>query len=179
MIKFWEKRVKNSISTKYLEFDSQLVELRKQLKNKINKKFAGSLAIRMVSSGSCNACEAECNALSNPYYDLERLGIYFVASPRHADIMLLSGVVSVNMYHHVLDAYQQLPQPAYIITLGDCPVLEGVYEESFAIKGAKSLSIPIAHHISGCPPSPKEIIVGLLEFLKGLERVNKISKDIE
>ncbi len=169
MIKFWKKRLENPISTKHLELDSKLADLKKELKNKINKKFAGSLAIRMVSAGSCNACEAECNALSNPYYDLDRLGIHFVASPRHADVILLSGVVSVNMYHHVLDAYLQTPKPSYLITLGDCPVLEGVFQKNFAIKGAKSLNIKIFHHIKGCPPEPKNIIEGLLEFLSKLE----------
>ncbi len=169
MIKFWKKRVENSIATRYLEFDKDLEEIKKELKTKINKKFAGSLAIRMVSSGSCNACEAECNALSNPYYDLERLGIHFVASPRHADVMLLSGVVSVNMYHHVQDVYAQMPQPAYIVTLGDCPMLANVFKKSFAIKGAKSLELPITYQIHGCPPEPKEIISGLLEFLKILD----------
>ena len=166
MIKFWKKRLQNPISTKNLEFDDELKEIKKELKSVIAKRFAGSLAIRMVSSGSCNACEAECNALSNPYYDLERLGIHFVASPRHADVMLLSGVVSINMYHHVLDAYHQMPQPAYIITLGDCPLLEGTFKQNFAIKGAKSLNLPISHHIQGCPPEPEEIIKGLLEFIK-------------
>ncbi len=166
MIKFWQRRVENSIVTRHLEFDKDLEDIKKELKSKIAKKFAGSLAIRMVSSGSCNACEAECNALSNPYYDLQRLGIHFVASPRHADVMLLSGVVSVNMYHHVLEVYHQMPQPAYIITLGDCPLLEGVFKENFAIKGADSLKLPISHHIRGCPPEPKEIIRGLLDFLE-------------
>ncbi len=168
MIKFWKKRAENSIATRHLKFDKDLEEIKRELKSKIGKKFAGSLAIRMVSSGSCNACEAECNALLNPYYDLERLGIHFVASPRHADVMLLSGVVGVNMYHHVLDAYHQMPQPAYIITLGDCPLLEGTFEKSVAIKGAKSLDLPIFHHIAGCPPEPKEIIEGLLAFFKHL-----------
>lgn len=74
----------------------------------------------MVDSGSCNACEAECNALSNPYYDLERLGIYFVASPRHADVMLLSGVMTLNMLPHAKDAYEQMSSPKWVITLGDC-----------------------------------------------------------
>jgi len=169
MIKFWQRRARENIVTTNLEFDDELVQLKKELKSKINKRFAGSLAIRMVSSGSCNACEAECNALSNPYYDLDRLGIYFVASPRHADVMLLSGVVSVNMYHHVLEVYNQIPKPSYIITLGDCPPLDGVFEENFAIKGASSLNLPISYQIHGCPPEPKEIIKGFLEFMKSLE----------
>jgi Ni,Fe-hydrogenase III small subunit len=170
MIKFWQRRAKESVVTRNLEFDDKLAKLKKELKNKINKRFAGSLAVRMVSSGSCNACEAECNALSNPYYDLDRLGIHFVASPRHADVMLLSGVVSINMYHHVLEVYNQIPKPSYIITLGDCPPLNGVFQESFAIKGASSLDLPISQHINGCPPEPNEIIKGFLEFIGNLEK---------
>lgn len=101
MIRFWQKRTKVGIVTENLEIDIELEIFKKELKSKIAKGFAGSLAIRMVDSGSCNACEAECNALSNPYYDLERLGIYFVASPRHADVLLVSGVDTFNMQHHL------------------------------------------------------------------------------
>ena len=132
----------------------------------MNKKFAGSLAIRMVDSGSCNACEAECNALSNPYYDLERLGIYFVASPRHADVMLLSGLMTFNMTAHVLDAFKQMPEPKWVITLGACPAMEAPFEQTFAIKAPAAVHLPIAHHIPGCPPEPKEIIEELLVFLR-------------
>ncbi len=165
MIKFWQKRVKSPLMTKNLETDNELKKLQKKLKNEIQKKFARSLYIRMVSAGSCNACEAECNALSNPYYDLERFGIRFVASPRHADMILLSGVVSINMYHHILDTYHQMPKPSFVVTLGDCPAMEGVFKENFAIYGANSLEIPILHHIQGCPPSPDKIIKGLLEAI--------------
>jgi Ni,Fe-hydrogenase III small subunit len=166
MIKFWKKRAKSNILTENLEFDKELLIIKKEIKSQINKKFAGSLAIRMVDSGSCNACETECNALSNPYYNLERLGIYFVASPRHADVMLLSGVMTFNMTSHVIDAYNQMPSPKWIITLGDCPLMQGVYEKTFAIKAPANQYLPIAYHIQGCPPSPKDIIKGLLEFLK-------------
>ena len=140
--------------------------LRQSLKDEVAKKFAGSLAIRMVDSGSCNACEAECNALSNPYYDLDRLGIYFVASPRHADVMLLSGLMTFNMTPHVLDAYKQMPEPKWVITLGDCPAMAAPYEKTFAINAPAEAHLPIAHHIPGCPPEPIEIIKGLLAFLR-------------
>jgi len=166
MIKFWQKRVKLGILTENLEFDTEIKEIQKEIKKSVNKKFAGSLAIRMVDSGSCNACEAECNALANPYYDLERLGIYFVASPRHADVMLLSGVLTFNMLPNVLDAYEQIPAPKWIITLGDCPLMNSVFDKTFAIKAPAKNHLPIAHHIAGCPPNPKEIMQGLLEFLK-------------
>ena len=170
MIKFWKKRIKNSILTEHLEYDKELTNIQKELKSFISKKFASSLAIRMVDSGSCNACESECNALSNPYYNLDRLGINFVASPRHADMLLVSGVNTFNMHPHLLDAYAQMPSPKYVVTLGDCPIMsQNVFDESFAIVGDVAKHLPVAYHISGCPPTPNDIIVGLLEFLKRLK----------
>ena len=166
MIKFWNKRVKTGILTENLEFDDEIKQIEKEIKNIVNKKFAGSLAIRMVDSGSCNACEAECNALSNPYYNLERLGIYFVASPRHADLILISGIMSFNMTPHAIDAYNQMAEPKWIISLGDCPAMEAPFEKTYAINAPASNHLPIAHHIKGCPPTPTDIIKGILEFLK-------------
>ncbi len=166
MIRFWNRRFKIGTLTENPETDKELQMIRKEMKSLVSKKFAGSLAIRMVDSGSCNACEAECNALSNPYYDLERLGIYFVASPRHADVMLLSGLMTFNMTPHVLDAYKQIPEPKWVITLGSCPVMEAPFEQTFAIKAPAEKHLPVTHHIPGCPPEPIEIIRGLLAFLK-------------
>ncbi len=168
MVRFWEQRAKRGIVTEHPEWEEEMAALRKGLKKGIHKHFAGSLAIRMVDSGSCNACEAECNALSNPYYALERLGIHFVASPRHADVMLLSGVMTFNMLPHVLDAWEQIPEPKWCITLGDCPLLEAPFTQTYAIEGPADTHLPIHHHIPGCPPTPEEIIRGLLEFLKTL-----------
>jgi len=166
MIKFWNRRIKYGIVTENPEFDREIEAIKKEIKDSVKRKFAGSLAIRMVDSGSCNACEAECNALANPYYDLERLGVYFVASPRHADVMLLSGIMTFNMTPHVLEAYAQIPAPKWVVTLGDCPLMEGVFEQTYAIKGPVEKHLPIAHHIPGCPPTPREIIKGLLDFLR-------------
>ncbi|MBD3807308.1 MAG: hydrogenase [Epsilonproteobacteria bacterium] len=168
MVRFWYKRIKNKILTENSEFDSEIKKIRQEIKDRIDKQFAGSLAIRMVDSGSCNACEAECNALSNPYYDLERLGIYFVASPRHADVMLISGVLTFNMLPHVLDAWEQLAEPKWAITIGDCPAMNAPFIKNFAIKAPVSEYIKVSHHIAGCPPSPDDIIRGLLDFLKKL-----------
>ncbi len=166
MIRFWNKRAKLGVLTENSALDAEIKEIQAGIKSHIKKKFAGSLAIRMVDSGSCNACEAECNALSNPYYDLERLGIYFVASPRHADVMLLSGLLTFNMHPHVLDAYAQIPAPKWVITLGDCPAMQGVFDAGFAIKAPAEQYLPITHHIPGCPPSPEEIMRGFLAFLR-------------
>jgi len=166
MIRFVNRRLKSKILTENIDLDYKIKNIQKEIKNQVNKKFAGSLAIRMVDSGSCNGCEAECNALSNPYYNLERLGIYFVASPRHADVMLLSGVLTSNMLSHVMDAYEQIPEPKWIITLGDCPLMQAPFEKTFAIKAPAQNHLPVFHHISGCPPEPKDIMLGLLEFLR-------------
>lgn len=168
MIRFWNKRANSAIITEHKEWSDEIEAIRSEIKDHIAKKFAGSLAIRMVDSGSCNACEAECNALSNPYYDLERLGIYFVASPRHADVMLISGVLTFNMLPHLLDAWEQIARPKWAITIGDCPVMNAPFVKNFAIKGPVSKYIPISHHISGCPPEPESIIRGLLDFLRSI-----------
>ena len=168
MLRFWEKRAKTGILTEYPEFDEEMAKIRRELKEAVKKRFAGSLAIRMVDGGSCNACEAECNALSNPYYDLERLGIRFVASPRHADVMLLSGMQTFNMLPHVLDCWEQIPAPKWCITLGDCPAMAAPFEKTFAVKGPAADHLPVAHHIPGCPPSPEAIIRGLMAFLRKL-----------
>jgi len=166
MIKFWQKRAELGILTEDVAVEEELKAIQKEIKEQVKKKFAGSLALRMVDSGSCNACEAECNALANPYYDLERLGIYFVASPRHADVMLLSGVMTFNMTPHALEAYEQIPEPKWVITLGDCPVMQAPFEQTFAIKAPAENHLKVTHHIAGCPPTPLEIIKGLLEFLR-------------
>jgi Ni,Fe-hydrogenase III small subunit len=169
MIKFWKRRARLGILTENPELDDEILAIQKEIKEHVTKKFAGSLAIRMVDSGSCNACEAECNALSNPYYNLERLGIYFVASPRHADVMLLSGVMTFNMHPHVLEAYAQIPEPKWVITLGDCPVMQAPFEKTFAITAPAGQHLPVTHHIAGCPPSPEDILKGLLVFLRKIE----------
>ncbi len=104
--------------------------------------------------------------MSNPYYNLERFGIYFVASPRHADVMLLSGVMTLNMFHHVLDAYKQMPEPKWVITIGDCPERRAPFTDSFAITGLDKAMIPVTHHIDGCPPDPETIMLGILAFLR-------------
>lgn len=170
MLRFWKKRFESATLTDNLEFDKKHEKIKKELKSQVAKKFAKSLSIRMVDCGSCNACESECNALSNPYYNLDRLGISFVASPRHADVLLVSGVNTFNMNHHLIDAYAQMPEPKYVVTIGDCTKLdESVFDKNFAIVGDIDKKIPVNYHIQGCPPEPNEIIQGLLSFLKTIE----------
>ena len=130
--------------------------------------FTRSLAIREVDTGSCNACEMEMNALANPIYDIERFGVHIVASPRHADALVVTGPVTVNMEHPLKDVYKQTPQPKLVIALGDCAINCGVFKGSYAVTGPVERHIPVDVRIPGCPPRPSEILE-VLKKLKGQE----------
>jgi Ni,Fe-hydrogenase III small subunit len=124
--------------------------------------FAGSLAIRHVDAGSCNACELEVHALTNPYYDLERFGFYIVASPRHADALLVTGPVSRAMQTPLRRTWQAMPAPKYVIATGQCACDGGEFGVSYASCGAVDRVIPVDVLIPGCPPTPQALLVGLL-----------------
>jgi Ni,Fe-hydrogenase III small subunit len=120
--------------------------------------FTGSLAIREVDTGSCNACEMEMNALTNPVYDVERFGVHIAASPRHADALVVTGPVTINMERPLKDAYKQTPDPKLVIALGDCAIHCGVFKGSYAVTGPVDRHIPVDVRIPGCPPRPAEIL---------------------
>ena len=128
--------------------------------------FRGSLTIREVDTGSCNACEMEMNALANPVYDLERFGVHIAASPRHADALVVTGPVTVNMEHPLKDVYKQTPHPKLVIALGDCAINCGVFKGSYAVTGPVDRHVPVDVRIPGCPPRPAEI----LKVLENLRR---------
>ena len=128
--------------------------------------FKRSLAIREVDTGSCNACEMEMNALTNPVYDVERFGVHIAASPRHADALVVTGPVTVNMERPLKDVYKQTPDPKLVIALGDCAINCGVFKGSYAVTGPVDRHIPVDVRIPGCPPRPSEIL-SVLERLKG------------
>jgi Ni,Fe-hydrogenase III small subunit len=117
-----------------------------------------ALCIRHVDAGSCNGCELEIQALSNPYYNLEGAGIRFVASPRHADLLLVTGPVSVNMEEALKRTYDALPEPKLVIAVGDCGACGGVFGESYASRGSVANIIPVNNTVAGCPPSPVAIL---------------------
>jgi Ni,Fe-hydrogenase III small subunit len=130
------------------------------------KPFRKSLAIREVDTGSCNACEMEMNALASPVYDVERFGVHIVASPRHADALVVTGPVTVNMEHALKDVYEQTPDPKIVIALGDCAINCGMFKGSYAVTGPVERHIPVDVRIPGCPPRPAEILEALSELRK-------------
>ena len=130
------------------------------------KKLGRSLSIREVDAGSCNGCELEINALNNPYYDIERFGIRFVASPRHADVLLVTGPVTKNMREALERTFDATPNPKWVVSLGDCALDGGCFAGSYAVVGGVAEVVPVDLHIPGCPPKPEEILKGLLSLLE-------------
>ncbi len=125
-----------------------------------------ALCIRHVDAGSCNGCELEIQALNNPYYNLEGLGIHFVASPRHADMLLVTGPVSVNMEEALKRTYDAIPNPKWVVAFGDCGACGGIFGTSYASRGGVAGIIPVNFTIMGCPPSPPSILRGILQAVR-------------
>jgi Ni,Fe-hydrogenase III small subunit len=146
--------------------DAALAELARQVEGAARRRLGRSLAIREVDAGSCNGCELEIHALNNAYYDLERFGIRFVASPRHADVLLVTGPVTRNMRQALERTYVATPAPKWVVTAGDCALDGGVFAASYAVVGGVSAVIPVDLHIRGCPPTPTQLLQGLLALLK-------------
>lgn len=138
-----------------------------ELKRLIHARFGRSFHIREVDTGSCGACESEIIACSNPLYDIQRFGIDFVASPRHADALLVTGPVSRNMELALRKTYEAMPEPRFVITLGSCAKDGGLFKDSYYTHGGVGSILPVTFHIPGCPPGPRAIIGALLSFLKG------------
>ena len=142
-----------------------LAELAATLDRAARRRLGRSLAIREVDAGSCNGCELEIHALNNAFYDLERFGIRFVASPRHADVLLVTGPVTKNMREALERTYQATPDPKWVVAVGDCAFDGGLFAHSYAVVGGASQVVPVDLHILGCPPRPVELLRGLLALL--------------
>lgn len=125
-----------------------------------------SLSIRLVDAGSCNGCELEIHAVNNAYYDLERYGIRFVASPRHADVLLVTGPVTKNMREALARTYNSIPAPKWVVAVGDCAFDGGCFAASYAVVGGVSEVVPVDLYIRGCPPTPTDLLKGLLMLLR-------------
>ncbi len=142
--------------------DETLRVIASRLRAEVLEYFAGALTIRHVDAGSCNGCELEINSLNNPYYNLEGLGIKFVASPRHADLLLVTGPVSRHMEVALKRTYDATPEPKLVVAIGDCGCTGGIFGESYASLGRVSNVIPVDVAVPGCPPTPLAIMQGIL-----------------
>jgi len=149
--------------------DAVLKELAANLDRAARRRLGRSLSIRQVDAGSCNGCELEIHALNNAFYDLERYGLRFVASPRHADVLMVTGPVTKNMREALERTYNAAPDPKWVVAVGDCTADGGVFAGSYACVGRLADVVPVDLHIPGCPPSPKALLSGLLALMETIE----------
>ena len=153
--------------------DHELADMARRLDKAARRKLGRSLSIRQVDAGSCNGCELEIHALNNAFYDLERFGIRFVASPRHADVLLVTGPVTKNMREALERTYAVTPAPKWVVAVGDCAIDGGVFAASYAVEGAVANVVPVDLHIRGCPPRPMQLLEGLLRLLEPTARIRR------
>src|SRR5437899_7663261 len=146
--------------------DGALAELAGRLDRAARRRLGRSLSIRQVDAGSCNGCELEIHALNNAFYDLERFGLRFVASPRHADVLLVTGPVTKNMREALERTYAATPDPKWVVAVGDCALDGGIFAGSYGVVGGVSAVVPVDLHIRDCPPSPVQLLQGLLALLE-------------
>jgi Ni,Fe-hydrogenase III small subunit len=152
--------------------EAMLAELGAALATASGQRLGRSLSIRQVDAGSCNGCELEIHALSNAFYDLERFGLRFVASPRHADVLLVTGPVTKNMREALERTYAATPNPKWVVAVGDCAFNGGVFAGSYACVGAVSEVIPVDLHIGGCPPDPTALLKGLIALVESQSKAS-------
>lgn len=143
-----------------------LRELADSVNRAARAKLGRSLSIRHVDAGSCNGCELEIHALANAFYDLERFGLRFVASPRHADVLTVTGPVTKNMREALLRTYEAMPDPKWVVAIGTCGVDGGLFAGSDTVVGGVNDVLPVDLTIRGCPPSPRQLLAGLLALLQ-------------
>ena len=146
--------------------EAALAALAERVEGAARRRLGRSLSIRAVDAGSCNGCELEMHALSNAFYDLERFGLRFVASPRHADVLMVTGPVTANMREALERTYAATPEPKWVVAVGDCAVCGGMFAESYACAAGLEGVIPVDLRIPGCPPSPTALLKGLLALLE-------------
>ncbi len=165
MYNLFQNKINQKKSMKKPKADGELSRLKRLLKEEIKRKFSSKLKLYIIDTGSCGACELELQALFNPLYDVNALGIEVVYDIREADIMLLTGVLTENMYPVCLDAYKNLKEPKHVITVGDCIMFHAPFKDTFAIRGQANIHFLAKRHIGGCPPDPRALLRGLLKYL--------------
>ena len=162
----FSKILRTGLATEPLSDSSdKFIELVRKTETQIQRHLGRALAIREVDAGSCNGCEIEISGLTGPVYDSERFGIHFVASPRHADMLLVTGPVTRNMEVPLLKTYDATPAPKLVVAVGDCAKHCGVFKGSYAIIGSVDQVIPVDVFVLGCPPEPTDILNGILAAL--------------
>jgi Ni,Fe-hydrogenase III small subunit len=152
--------------------DRAVAELASRLDGVARRRLGRSLSIRAVDAGSCNGCELEIHALNNVFYDLERFGLRFVASPRHADVLMVTGPVTKNMQEALLRTYAATPDPKCVVAVGECGFDAGIFASSYACVGGVSAVIPVDIHIPGCPPAPATLLSGLIALVEARSSQN-------
>lgn len=166
MLKFLRDGLRRPLTEPLPAADEELAALARGLNETSQRRLGHSLSIRQVDAGSCNGCELEIHALNNAFYDIERLGIRFVASPRHADVLLVTGPVTMNMQQALERTWRATPDPKWVVAVGDCGADGGVFAASSAIVGGVSSVVPVDLVIRGCPPSPARLLEGLLSLFR-------------
>lgn len=164
------KILKVGTVTEPLHGDREAIELARQVDAKTQRLLGRALGIRQVDAGSCNGCELEITGMTSPYYDLERFGLHFVASPRHADMLLVTGPVTRNMEVPLRKTYEATPAPKIVVAVGDCAQTCGVFKGSYAVAGSVDAVIPVDVFVHGCPPEPADILRGILAALDRFPR---------
>lgn len=167
MIRLLNKIRQTGIVTE--DIDNSIEVLGNEVRSHIDRRFSGSFAIRQVDAGSCNACELEVNALNNPIYDIERFGVHFVASPRHADALLVTGPVTAHMAAALERTWRAVPEHKWLIAMGDCAINGGEFAGSYAVMDGVDSILKADVTIAGCPPTPKIILNAILTLLQNSE----------
>lgn len=166
MTSVFGKILRTKLVTEPLDaLDNEMIQLSQMIDQKAKRLFGRALAIREVDPGSCNGCEIEITGLTSPVYDSERFGIHFVASPRHADMLLVTGPVTRNMEVPLRKTFEATPDPKFVVAVGDCAQNCGVFKGSYAIAGSVDKIIPVNVFVTGCPPEPADILRGILTAL--------------
>jgi Ni,Fe-hydrogenase III small subunit len=167
-VRLFSKILRVGVVTEPFDDAGEEVELARQVAAKTQKILGRAVGIRQVDAGSCNGCEVEITGLTSPVYDLERFGLHFVASPRHADMLLVTGPVTRNMEVPLRKTYEATPDPKIVVAVGDCAKTCGVFQGSYAVVGSVDSVIPVDVFVHGCPPEPTDILRGILAALDRL-----------
>ena len=165
MFRQLQTAIRTGIVTEPAARRGEIERIGERLASEISSIFGRSLAIRQVDAGSCNGCELEIAGLTGPHYDLERFGVHFVASPRHADCLLVTGPVTRNMAEALRRTWQATPDPKFVVAVGDCGRDGGIFRGSYAVVGGVADVVPVDAVIPGCPPSPAALLAGILDAI--------------